>query len=217
VWQTRTTCRVLPELLQAKVRLIYHGVDVEAFSPPVPSESNTLILSIGRLVEKKGFSDLLEAFRQLKESGFDFNAVIYGDGPLRKELAARIHQTGLDERVTLAGSRRQDELVPIFQNSTLFALTPPSYRWRPTGSQRWSSNGLRAACGEHGCGGDRSVVNDYNGLLFQPHDVWDRAGLAVLLSDEPPEQGGNPPDSAGSLDLRLVPARWPACSTNRTV
>ena len=62
---------VVPEL-QERVHLVHHGVDVGL--PPAPQRDRTagavpppLIVSIGRLVDKKGYGDLLTACRLLKE------------------------------------------------------------------------------------------------------------------------------------------------------
>jgi glycosyltransferase involved in cell wall biosynthesis len=184
--------RVLPEPLDAKIRLIHHGVDVEVFTPP-RSEGTVadapVILSVGRLVAKKGFPDLLEAFWRLKQAGFVFSGMIYGDGPLHADLAARIDRFGLGGYVTLAGARRQQELVPLFQKSTLFALTPTV---PPDGDRDGIPNVLVEAmsCGlpvvsTAVAGIPELVVHDHNGLLFPPHDVKGiAAGLAELLSDE---------------------------------
>src|SRR5437764_137489 len=82
------------EPLRAKVRLIHHGVNLDSFHPapsstrgggedlaPLPPRSGKglgdggapLILSVGRLVEKKGFPDLIAACAQLKQAGHRFS------------------------------------------------------------------------------------------------------------------------------------------------
>jgi glycosyltransferase involved in cell wall biosynthesis len=69
----------------------------EAGTPP-------LFLAVGRLVEKKGFADLVEACRLLKAQGRPFRCLIAGDGPERERLAAQIAASELEDRVTLAGA-----------------------------------------------------------------------------------------------------------------
>src|SRR5690349_13842135 len=93
-----TCCRANLEYLNqiapsatSKFSLVYHGVNLTDFQPvqdaAVSSASGTpLILSVGRLVEKKGFQDLLEALLLVKESGQRFECAIYGDGPLCQQL-----------------------------------------------------------------------------------------------------------------------------------
>jgi glycosyltransferase involved in cell wall biosynthesis len=81
-----------------------------------------LILSVGRLVEKKGFPNLLDACALLMRRGRRFRCAIYGDGPLRGELAAQIERLGLGAVVTLEGERPQRDLIPVFQGADIFAL-----------------------------------------------------------------------------------------------
>ena len=108
------------------MHLVHHGVDLERFRPrPRSVESKLpLVLSVGRLVEKKGFFDLLDACARLSGEGHRFQCAIYGDGPLLEVLEARCERLGLAGIVTLAGARSQRELVPLLQRADVFALTP---------------------------------------------------------------------------------------------
>jgi colanic acid/amylovoran biosynthesis glycosyltransferase len=65
------------------------GADVAAIRPLAAAVERRKgrILFVGRLVEKKGVSVLLEALRLLDESGYDLRVV--GDGPLRSELTSQ--------------------------------------------------------------------------------------------------------------------------------
>ena len=83
--------------LEDKVHLGYHGVDTEKFAwresePPVDVP---LVLSVGRLVPKKGFPDLIEALALLKERGVGFRAMIVGSGPERSRLIEQVKRLGL--------------------------------------------------------------------------------------------------------------------------
>jgi glycosyltransferase involved in cell wall biosynthesis len=62
------------------------------------------ILSIDRLVVKKGHIHQLAACRCLKNAGFDFQLRMVGDGPLRNSLAMDVEQTGLQAEVEQVGS-----------------------------------------------------------------------------------------------------------------
>lgn len=119
--------RHLPEQLHSKMRLIHHGTDPDRFRPADPRPARTappLILSVGRLVEKKGFGDLIEACDRLAASGTPFRCEIYGDGPERQRLQQRIDELGLSERVTLMGARRVEDILEAYQNADVFALVP---------------------------------------------------------------------------------------------
>jgi glycosyltransferase involved in cell wall biosynthesis len=126
-----TCCRAnadyLGRTMQAeRLHLVHHGVDLVRFRPrPRAVESSTLtILSIGRLVEKKGFLDLLDACARLMEKGNRFTCVICGDGPMRGALLARRDELGLTSTVSLIDARPQRELLPLFERADVFALVP---------------------------------------------------------------------------------------------
>jgi glycosyltransferase involved in cell wall biosynthesis len=89
--------------------LVPHGVDVVHFAPPtIPRTGGPLrLLSVGRLVEKKGFFDLLSAVALLE---LPFSLRIIGDGPECATLRATIDQLGLTRSVTLCGGRTHADL-----------------------------------------------------------------------------------------------------------
>jgi glycosyltransferase involved in cell wall biosynthesis len=111
---------------RAPVELVYHGVDLERFRPPRrrPRHPVPLVVSVGRLVEKKGFDDLLRALALLVERGARLRCEITGDGPRRGELEALCHSLGLEDVVAFRGARTQEELLRVYQEADLFALTP---------------------------------------------------------------------------------------------
>jgi glycosyltransferase involved in cell wall biosynthesis len=115
---------------QDKIHLVYHGVDTRRFSPAPAgsyhdeSDQPPLLLSVGRLVEKKGYQYLIAACKMLVERGMRFQCAIYGSGPLEKDLQQQITQLGLEKHVHLSGDRAQDSLPDIYRSATLFVLAP---------------------------------------------------------------------------------------------
>jgi glycosyltransferase involved in cell wall biosynthesis len=189
-----------------KVRLIHHGVDLRGFQPmsgqgvgdggwsqqsdphtPTPNPQ-PLILSVGRLVEKKGFPDLLLALGLLKQRGHRFRCAMYGDGPLQAELAAMIERLDLHDEVLLPGAVAQRDLIPVFQRADIFALAPFVTE---DGDRDGVPNVLveAMACGlpvvsTAVSGIPELVAHERNGLLVAPHDPEALAGaLAALLDD----------------------------------
>lgn len=180
--------RMLPETLRTKIRLIHHGVDLQGFKAATIDHESLppLILSIGRLVEKKGFLDLLKAFKILQQSDVRFRCEIYGEGPLQEDLEAFIQSSGLSEQVKLEGARTQQQLLPIYQRASIFALTPSI---TADGDRDGIPNVLveAMACGlpvvSTAVGGIPELVHhNETGLLFKPHDAESiAAGLSDLL------------------------------------
>jgi len=105
-----------------KIFTIYNSVDLAAFPRRQSEPSEPLILSVGRLVEKKGFADLIQACRMLKDWGVSFNCEIVGSGPLGASLADCIANLGLEKTVRLRGQMRHQELGNYYLKAMVFAL-----------------------------------------------------------------------------------------------
>lgn len=105
-----------------KVRRVYNGVDLSRFSPSDFGGSKPSIVSIGRLIEKKGFGDLIKACAFLRAKGVAFHCSIIGEGPLEQTLRAQIATEGLDQSVELTGPRTQAQIAERLAHATVFVL-----------------------------------------------------------------------------------------------
>jgi len=76
-----------------------------------PEDGPIRLVSVGRLVEKKGMAYLIDAVARLRRQGYPVTLRIVGDGPLRAELAHRIDALGLAGHVELAGAMTHEALV----------------------------------------------------------------------------------------------------------
>jgi glycosyltransferase involved in cell wall biosynthesis len=108
----------------SQVRLCRHGVDLDRFSADRRDPQIGRILSIGRLVEKKGFDVLVRACGEMRRGGIDFELRIIGSGPLRDELLALAEAEGIAELVHLTGSLSQAQVAVELAAAEVFALTP---------------------------------------------------------------------------------------------
>ena len=113
-----------------RVELVYHGVDLARFPPHrvVRGASDgsdprhpVFILSVARLVEKKGTDVLLEALARLP-AGLHWRLVHAGGGPLKEQMQRRARRLGIAPRITWRGALAQDELVLEYRKGDLFAL-----------------------------------------------------------------------------------------------
>lgn len=111
-----------------EVHAIYHGLDTDWFAPPtqrpaLPPGTPPLVLAVGRLVEKKGFDQLVQACALLRDAGVRFECLIVGEsGPAEPAVRALIAGLGLGAQVRLAPVMRQDELRALYARARLFAL-----------------------------------------------------------------------------------------------
>ncbi|RMH02143.1 MAG: colanic acid biosynthesis glycosyltransferase WcaL [Chloroflexi bacterium] len=170
------------------IRRLYNGIDVRRFRPPTNESSRkpNLILSVGRLVEKKGFDVLLAACGYLKQWDINFMCHIIGKGPLENELRAQIHALGLGKQVKLLGPRPQDKVRQAYRKATIFAL--PCVRARDGNQDGLPTVLLEAmACGlpvisTNMVGIPEIIDQNVNGLIVPPNDAAALAnGLALLL------------------------------------
>ena len=61
-------------------------VNLPNINPKLINKNNIVIGALGRMVEKKGFYDYIDALKILKKKGFNFKAILAGDGILYKDL-----------------------------------------------------------------------------------------------------------------------------------
>jgi colanic acid/amylovoran biosynthesis glycosyltransferase len=106
----------------AKVRRIYNGVNLSRFHPPDPGSGIPAIVSIGRLIEKKGFADLINACALLTSRRRGFNCEIIGEGPLEEALQAQIASADVKGCVRLVGPQTQAEIALRLSRATIFVL-----------------------------------------------------------------------------------------------
>ncbi|MBE9221440.1 glycosyltransferase [Cyanobacterium stanieri LEGE 03274] len=106
--------------LGQNVQRIYNGLDVSQFSFQSPDNRLPRIISVGRLVEKKGLSILVDACDLLNRWGCDFECQIIGSGDLHGELHRQILDLNLQYKVSLKGDRPQNEVFKLVQESAVF-------------------------------------------------------------------------------------------------
>jgi glycosyltransferase involved in cell wall biosynthesis len=113
---------------QTPLHTIYHGLDLSMFKPAdarraQQPDSLPLILAVGRMVEKKGFTYLVEACRLLQDQGYKFECrIIGGTDPHAAVINETIQRLQLNKVVTLHTAVTQEELRRIYQQATIFAL-----------------------------------------------------------------------------------------------
>jgi colanic acid/amylovoran biosynthesis glycosyltransferase len=103
-----------------RMRRVYNGLDLQRFTYKAPLYRLPKIVAVGRLVEKKGFADLIGACAALAASGRQITCEIVGSGELEADLRGRIAQSGAGGMVRLIGPRPQAEVVRLVQEAASF-------------------------------------------------------------------------------------------------
>ena len=103
------------------VLCIYNGIDLNRFTYSKPDNRPAEIITVGRLVEKKGFTTLIEACALLAKSDRLFSCTIIGKGPLEQQLRQKIQDFDLEKQVRLLGPKSQEDVVKLVQGASVFA------------------------------------------------------------------------------------------------
>ncbi|MCB1339936.1 MAG: glycosyltransferase family 4 protein [Pseudooceanicola sp.] len=109
-----------------RIDLVYHGLDLTRFPPPPERAvrapgSPMRLLSVGRLVEKKGFDRLIAGLALLPD-WLDWHWTHIGGGELKAAMAAQAEAAGVAGRITWRGACDQPEVIAAMRAADLFVL-----------------------------------------------------------------------------------------------
>jgi len=104
-------------------RLVHvnNGLDLEQFPYSDPSDRQPLVLGVGRFVEKKGFTYLIEACAEIRKRLPGARCEIIGVGVLEDALRAQIDRLGLGDSVILPGPQPQGEVRAKLRQASVLA------------------------------------------------------------------------------------------------
>lgn len=109
-----------------RIDLVYHGLDLTRFPPPPERNARTpdaplALMSVGRLVEKKGFDRLIAALALLPDH-LDWHWTHIGDGGLNQDMRTLAEAKGLASHITWRGACDQPQVIAQMRASDLFVL-----------------------------------------------------------------------------------------------
>jgi len=105
----------------ARVERVYNGLDLGEYARAAGPRLPGRVCAVGRLVEKKGFGDLLDALALLVAGGRDVHLDLVGTGPQEAQLRDRAAALGLGARVTFHGPLPQDRVRDVVARAAVFA------------------------------------------------------------------------------------------------
>ncbi|MHC4948351.1 MAG: glycosyltransferase [Planctomycetota bacterium] len=135
-WTMRCASRIVAISSDTRDRAVEHygitrpiPVINYGFTPCRPAPASDLpslpdgrfrLVSVGRLVERKGFDDLIRAVARLPD---DVDLVLVGDGPLEGRLGRLAADLGVTDRVHLLGFRPREAVARLLRESDCFVLS----------------------------------------------------------------------------------------------
>jgi glycosyltransferase involved in cell wall biosynthesis len=106
-----------------KIDIVPYCIYIDKIEPVKKYTSNPFkIVSISRLVEKKGYHYLLEACKILKDKNVKFLCEIRGEGPQKSTLESIIKTYGLQEEVTIEGFLKHEDVFGFIRSGSIFVL-----------------------------------------------------------------------------------------------
>lgn len=109
-----------------KIKEVHCGLEPDFYQQaPIVTPQKNQMVCVGRICEQKGQLLLIEAVKLLKDKGHDFHLVLAGDGEMRQEVEALIHQYQLQSQVTITGWISSNQVRDCILESELLVL--PSF------------------------------------------------------------------------------------------
>ena len=172
---------------EGKLLKLFIGVDLEVFRPIDKKRDPNLIVFVGRLVEKKGCSYLLEAMAQVQRKHPNARIVVIGDGPLRGSLEMSARQ--LNVSVEFLGPQSAPVVREWMSRARIFCA--PSVTATNGDSEglgmvfaEAQAMGTPVVSFKHG-GIPEVVLHEKTGLLAEERNVTELAAeLSRLLEDD---------------------------------
>lgn len=172
---------------EEKLLKLFIGVDRDVFRPVDAVRDPNLVVFVGRLVEKKGCSYLLEAMAQVQKTHPKAHVVVIGDGPLRGSLETTARQ--LNVSCDFLGPQPALVVREWMARARIFCA--PSVAAANGDSEGFGmvfaeaqSMGTPAVSFRHG-GIPEVVLHEETGLVAEERNVADLATqLARLLEDD---------------------------------
>ncbi len=207
VFQTEDAKAWFDEKIQKKSQIILNQVDIR-FYEQEPKDCKKDIVTTGRLVAQKNHEMLIDAFASVANDIKD-NLYIYGQGPYKEKLEAKIKNMGLEERIFLPGAT--DKVPEVVKSAKLFVLSS-DFEGMPNALMEAMVLGTAVVSTDCPCGGPKYLIDNMeNGVLVPIKDKNKMAEAINLLmknDDLRAKLGQNAKKSSMNFHPDVIYSEW---------
>lgn len=183
---------VIPDSDRDKIAIVPNGVDFNQVIPTAKSsfrqrysigEDDKLVLAVGRLIKRKGFSRLIEIAQDLLEKEKTLKIAIVGpDGGYKAKLEEMTSSLGLGDSILFTGAIPEMTLTQAYTDADLVVI-PSEYEGLPTTLLEAMAHGKPVVATN--VGGTCEVIENYrDGILVSPNNEELSNGILHVLSNQ---------------------------------
>ncbi|HKJ21946.1 MAG TPA: glycosyltransferase family 4 protein [Gammaproteobacteria bacterium] len=163
-------------------------------------------LTVARLSPEKNLSRLLEAWAHYKRLGGEWDLVIVGEGPRRRELETHIAVHGLSH-IHLPGTKDYDDLPAVYGLASCLVFPSLSETWGLVVNEAMASGLPVVVSRACGCAPDL-CLRGVNGYDFEPTDAEGLARRMLRISRAPEEARRDLGEQSRRIIARWTPQTW---------
>lgn len=176
ILQTKQSMSFFPKKVLDKAVIMKNPVSKAFDVDRYEGERDKTIITLSRIEESKDHIMVIDVFAKIADKYPEWNLLIYGEGPLKEELTAKVKELGLSDRILFPG--RIDDVAGTIKKAGVFIL-PSFSEGSPNSLIEAMMLGLPVISTDCPCGGPAELIRDgENGLLIP---VDDRAKLQESL------------------------------------
>jgi glycosyltransferase involved in cell wall biosynthesis len=170
-------------LPRRKSQVVFNGVDLDEAEKSAQPPAQRFIFGLGRVVYRKGFDLLVEAWAMIAEDHRDVTLVLAGAGPELSSLESLVVKKGLTQRVQFVGPLSRADVAATMSGAEVFVMPSRVEAFGMVTLEAWRA-GTPVIVSANG-GAPEFVDDGVTGLVVDPTDTSALAGaLARLLTDE---------------------------------
>ncbi len=209
IFQTEDAKKYFKKKIREKGRVIPNPIVASSLPDPYRGERTKRFVALGRLVAEKNYPLLIDAFGRFHKTHPEYVLEIYGDGPEREKLQARIDADGLGDSITLFRSR--SDVLEHVKDARGFVLSS-DLEGMPNALIEAMAIGIPSVSTDCPCGGPADLIEDgVSGILVPTGDSDALAGAIGKIADDAEFAGTLSANSVGireRLDINVIGKEW---------